>query len=216
MGFFKQTDRAPSAAMTSGRRLERTTDELIGICRGVLCDGHVSRPEALFLNNWIERNSAFVDTYPFNHLLDHLHHALEHGVMDSHDESDLLETLSKFVGGEANGEHNSESASLSTALPLDDPEPSPLEFASTFVVTGTFKFGPRKIVASRIAERGGIVAASVSKKVRYLIVGEIGSRDWIHSSYGRKIEEARDLRAEGARLSIICERHWTQFMGAPS
>ena len=146
-------------------------------------------------------------------MLDHLHHALEHGVLDSHDESDLLETLSKFVGGEAHGQLNSASASLSTALPLDDPEPIPIEFASTFVVTGTFKFGPRAIVVSKITEHGGSVAAAVSKKTRYLVVGEIGSRDWIHSSYGRKIEQACELRAQGVGLAIIGEQHWTRFYG---
>lgn len=215
MGFFKElihSDRAPASGITHARRLERTTDELIGICRGILADGAISRPEAAFLSEWIERNSEFVDTYPFNHLLDHLHHALEHGVLDSHDEADLLDTLSRFIGGEARGQLDSQSASLSTALPLDSPEPTPIEFNSTFVVTGTFKFGPRVLVVSKISELGGTVATSISKKVRYLVVGEIGSRDWIHSSYGRKIEHACELRAQGAQLSIIGEKHWTEFV----
>lgn len=71
MDFFKQLghrDRAPTSAITHDRRSERTTDELIGICRGILADGAVSRPEAAFLSGWIERNSDFVDTFPFNHL----------------------------------------------------------------------------------------------------------------------------------------------------
>lgn len=215
VGFFKQfqhSDRAPISSITHDRRLERTTDELIGICRGILADGAVSHPEAVFLSGWIERNSHFADMYPFNHLLEHLHHAVVHGVLDSHDESDLLETLSKFIGGEAHGQLESQSASLSTALPLDDPEPTPIEFASIFAVTGTFKFGPRGIVVSKIHEHGGTVATAISKKIRYLIVGEIGSRDWIHSSYGRKIEHACELRAQGAPLSIISEGHWAGFI----
>ena len=167
MVFFKQFehhDRAPTSAITRGRRSERTTDELIGICRGILADGAVSHPEAAFLSGWIERNSHFVDTYPFNHLLEHLHHALAHGVLDSHDESDLLETLSKFIGGEAHGQLESQSASLSSALPLDEPEPTPIEFASIFAVTGTFKFGPRGIVVSNIHVHGGTVATAISKE----------------------------------------------------
>jgi hypothetical protein len=41
-----------------------------------------------------------------------------------------------------------------------------------------------------------------------VIVGEGGSRDWLHSSYGRKIQEAVDYRDKGAMISIIPERHW--------
>jgi hypothetical protein len=212
VGFFRQTDRAPSSLITRGRRTERTTDELIGLCRGILCDGSVNRTEAAFLEQWIDRNAPHVDQFPYNHLLEHLHHALQHGVLDSHDEADLLDTLSRFIGGEANGELGSESASRSSELPFNRPEPTPIEIISTFVVTGTFKFGPRENVTARISERGGTVLTTVSKKVRYLIVGEIGSRDWIHSSYGRKIEKACELRSEGIPIAIIGEAHWTNFI----
>jgi hypothetical protein len=213
MTVFKPSllsSRAPSGAMTIGRRSDRTNDELIGLCRGILCDGSVSRMEAEFLLKWINRNADFADQFPFNYLLEHLHHALEHGVLDADDESDLLHTLTRFVGGEANGECGSESASLSTALPLDDPEPDAIEFAANFVVTGTFTYGPRSQVVSTIQERGGVVMTSVSKKTRYLIIGEIGSRDWMHSTYGRKIEHACELRSGGIQLSIICEKNWAR------
>lgn len=58
-----------------------------------------------------------------------------------------------------------------------------------------------------MTQRGGAIA-SVSKKLDYLVIGEIGSRDWIHSTHGRKIEKAVELRNGGARLAIVSERHW--------
>jgi hypothetical protein len=217
MGFFKQAehcDRAPARGITQGRRVDRTSDELVGICRGILADGAINVPEAKFVSGWIERNAECLDVFPFNHLIEHLHHALTRGVFDADDESDLLDTLSRFVGGEAAGEHGSQSASLSSALPLNDPAPAPIDLPSVFVVTGTFRFGPRPLVVSTIRGHGGEVATNVSKKVRYLVVGEIGSRDWMHSSYGRKIEHACELRAQGANLAVISEQHWAQFVRA--
>jgi hypothetical protein len=41
-----------------------------------------------------------------------------------------------------------------------------------------------------------------------LIVGTFGSRDWVHTSFGRKIEKAVTYRRAGQRLAIISEDHW--------
>lgn len=210
MGIFSkvESDRAPSPRFTAKRREDRTVDELIGLCRGMLADGSVNASEAVFLRDWIQRNARSLTEYPFNILYQRLADALLDGVVDDAEERDLLFAISKFVGGEADGEHASESASLSTALPLDEPPPAIIIPGSVFVVTGTFAFGPRKVVTQEIIQRGGGVAENVTGKVSYLVVGSVGSRDWIHSSYGRKIEKAVELRMGGSPLSIVHEDHW--------
>jgi hypothetical protein len=200
---------APSAGMTVMRRKDRSTDELIGICRGILADGHVSVDEAKYLDGWLARHSEFSHVYPFNKLIARLHEALVDGVLDADEEADLLEAISGLVGGEAYGDHGSESFSLSTALPLTLPAPAPLSYPSIFVVTGTFAYGTRAVVSRVICDRGGSVVPYISKKVGYLVVGDIGSRDWIHSSYGRKIEKAVEYAAQGCPIAIISEQHWT-------
>lgn len=205
-------DRAPGPAITAQRRQDRTIDELIGICRGILFDGAISTAEAASLRDWLLRNANCAHTYPFTVLLTRLHDALLDGVIDEEEEKDLLFALSTFVGGEADGEHGSESASKSSELPLDNPPPSSIDHASMFVVTGTFAFGSRAQVISEIQSRGGSASSAVSRKVRYLVVGEIGSRDWIHSSYGRKIEKAVELRGDGVPIAIVSERHWKALL----
>lgn len=220
MGFFSVFDRktpllrgrAPGPAITTQRRKDRTIDELIGICRGILFDGEVTTAESIALRDWLIRNSSCAHTYPFSVLLNRLHDALKDGVIDEDEEKDLLFALTSFVGGEADGNYGSESASRSTELPLDTPQPESIEHASVFVVTGTFALGSRARVVEEIQRRGGSAGSSVTKKTRYLVVGEIGSRDWIHSSYGRKIEKAVELRQSGIPLAIISERHWTSML----
>ena len=49
-------DSAVLGKITKGRRKDRAVDELVGICRGLLADGHVNLQEAQFLREWIERN----------------------------------------------------------------------------------------------------------------------------------------------------------------
>ena len=45
-----------------------------------------------------------------------------------------------------------------------------------------------------------------------LVVGAVASRDWLHSSYGRKIMRAVELRDSGRTVGIIGEDHWRRFL----
>jgi hypothetical protein len=44
------------------------------------------------------------------------------------------------------------------------------------------------------------------------VIGEIGSRDWIHSTHGRKIEKAMDYNGRGCRIAIVGEQHWHGYL----
>lgn len=204
-------DRAPSGNMTISRRTERASTELVGICRGLLADGHVSQQEAEFLKGWIERNAPFVKEYPFAQIYRVLADILHDGVIDQDESADLHDTLIRFVGGEAFNEV-AQTASLSTALPIDDPEPAIIYPGSIFVVTGTFSFGARKLVVKEIEGRGGELGSAPSRKTRFLIVGELGSRDWINSNAGTKIQKAVELRGDGHQLAIVSEAHWARSL----
>lgn len=211
--MFKQDNSvAPSAAVTHGWRHSRSVDELIGICRGILADGEVNKSEASFLLDWLERYREFEHTFPFSTLYPRIRDALSDGVFDLDEQRDLLGALSATVGGEIAAPDGSNS--LSTELPFDNPCPTILYAASVFVVTGVFTYGKRRAVCYAIEARGGAVRAAVSAKTDYVIVGEVGARDWLHSSYGRKIQEAADLRQLGAMISIVPERHWAASLRA--
>ena len=205
------SDRAPASNMTITRRTDRATDELVGICRGCLADGHVNQQEAEFLKDWIERNAPFVKEYPFAQIYRVLTEILRDGVIDQDESADLHDTLIRFVGGEAFDEE-AQTASRSTALPIDEPEPVITYPGSVFVVTGTFSFGARKLVTKEIVCRGGELGSTPSRKTRFLVIGELGSRDWINSNAGRKIQKAVELRSEGHPLAIVSENCWLQSL----
>lgn len=204
--FKRDIDGAPNKAITYGWRHDRGADELIGICRGILADGAVNTSEGAFLLDWLDRHKEFASTFPFNILYPRVRDALVDGVLDTDEEKDLLEAIQATIGGEYNSPRGSNS--LSTNLPFDVPCPTILYSASTFVLTGTFGYGRRRDVRAAIEDRQGMVLSTVSLKTDYLVVGDVGSRDWIHSSYGRKIQNAVELRQRGAMISIVPERHW--------
>ncbi|MCF7752113.1 BRCT domain-containing protein, partial [Bacillus subtilis subsp. subtilis] len=84
----------------------------------------------------------------------------------------------------------------------------------SFVVTGTFSFGVRATVSEAIERLGGRLSGSPSRRTHYLIIGELGSRDWINSNAGRKILTAVELRDEGHPIAIVSERHWARHLPA--
>jgi hypothetical protein len=44
------------------------------------------------------------------------------------------------------------------------------------------------------------------------VIGVFASRDWYHTNYGRKIERAVELRAEGHPITNLSEEHWRSFL----
>ena len=52
---------------------------------------------------------------------------------------------------------------------------------------------------------GGQVRSGVSAKTDYLIVGNAGNQCWAYSCYGRKIEDAVQIRKDGGNVVIVNE-----------
>ena len=74
-----------------------------------------------------------------------------------------------------------------------------------FCFTGESYRAKRTEIAETITQLGGKVRASVSVKTDYLVVGNAGNPCWAYACYGRKIEEAVNLRKEGASVVIVNE-----------
>lgn len=50
----------------------------------------------------------------------------------------------------------------------------------------------------------------VSREIDYLVIGNVGSKDWKYSRYGNKIEKAIELRKEYGKLKIITEEQFIE------
>ena len=72
-------------------------------------------------------------------------------------------------------------------------------------LTGDFKYGSKESVERYITGKGGSVSSSVTKSTQILVVGALGSDAWVHNNYGRKVEKAMELRAQGKDIIIVSE-----------
>lgn len=186
---------------------DRLVNELLGLARGILADGHVAQAEAEYLEKWLIANGAVSSNPVIATLLERIESMLKDGVLDTDESKELFDTLSGFVGGDF------ETGELlkSATLPFDDPLPAVNIEGSRFCFTGTFAFGTRKVCEAAIVERGGTVDG-LTAKTDYLVVGIYATDSWAHSSYGRKIESAVTFRARGKGISIIGESYWLESL----
>jgi NAD-dependent DNA ligase len=80
------------------------------------------------------------------------------------------------------------------------------------VFTGKFAFGPRADCERQVIKLGAACERAITHRTRYLVIGTFGSRDWVHTSFGRKIEKAVQYRDDGHPLAIVAEDHWASSL----
>ncbi len=191
------------------RRCVRSVDECIGIIKGIMADDHVHEEEVHALAKWLLPNRALVHEWPISVIAERLERVYADQVVDNREREELRELFRKLIGSH---EDVSEFRSAATRLPLTDPPPAIVIPEQLFVFTGKFVHGTRKICEQEVLERGGFTKRQVTQKVDYLVIGTIGSRDWIHSTHGRKIEAAVANVERGHPMAIVSEEHWEEFL----
>jgi NAD-dependent DNA ligase len=181
---------------------------MLGLVKGVIVDGEVTVGEAQYLAHWINANPEAVLSWPGNALAQRLQRIFADGYVSDEEREDLRHFLEKMVGPDtAAGDVN-----MTTRLPLDDPPPT-LAFAGwEYVFTGRFIWGTRTACEEAVARLGGVCGSGITKRTSVLVIGDLGSRDWIHTSYGRKIERAVEYRQAGVPLVITDEAYWASHL----
>lgn len=188
--------------------LNRSLAGLLGIATGLLADRELRDAEILFLKDWLAQNSAIASAWPGDVVYSRVCEALADGRVTEEERAHLVQTLQQLVGGTLN-----ELAGATHTTQMLTYDTAPMEFSqATFCLTGDFAFAPRSRCEQEIVMRGGIVKSSVSKKLRYLVVGGLGSSEWKHGSFGTKIEKAMDLKREGAVIVLVHEDHWAKCL----
>lgn len=206
---FLDADNQPGRGFNQFRRSDRAINELVGMARGVMADGILVEPEFKALVDWLEANEDVCSYFPGNVLAQRLNRIMSDGMVtegECQEIADVLQELTGSKSGSATG------ASMATTLPLNQPAPT-LEFAGrVFCFTGKFAYGPRTVCEATVEQLGGRCAGGISRNVNFVVIGTIGSRDWIHSSYGRKIEQAVEYRSSGIPIALVSEDHWAAHL----
>ncbi len=188
---------------------DRDIDTLIGLSKGLTADGKINTAEATVLVSWLVQSKSRSDNPLVENLLEKVESMLADGVIDDEESAELVTTLNQFTGESPEiGE-----VAKATTLPLCDPPPSFSLEGNSFLYTGTFAYGARKLCKEATESRGGINAKSLTKSLDFLVIGTYVTDSWKHESFGNKIIKAVAYRDEGCPLSIISEEKWAEIGG---
>lgn len=180
---------------------EEELEYLLGYLRGLVADQVLTEFEIMALRAWVHRSNLPHNKWPTSELLHRIECVVDDGIITAEEAKDLHETVSGLLGGpELIGMADGTSATL----PLDVVECVEFE-GRTFCVTGKLVHGTRRKAEMEIESRGGIPVKTVTGKLDYLVVGALASRDWAHSSFGRKIEAALEQKGKGREIMILSE-----------
>lgn len=182
---------------------DRQVNELLGMAKMITADGIVSQDEAEYLQKWLVANQAISSNPVVTRLMQRVEAMLRDNVLDADEAEELFDTLHRFTGGDFElGE-----LTKASRLPIDNPVPEIRFTGCQYVFTGTFAFGPRRECEQAVGERGGS-AGRLSRGTDYLVIGVYATDSWAHSAFGRKIEQALDMREKGYGLAIVSEEDW--------
>lgn len=195
----------PAALLNNQRK---SIDQLTGLCHGILADGIVTDAEARTFRAWVHELHTQSPAWPLDVLAQRCNKIFADGIVTEEERADLADIMRQLTGATDHIPDTGKMVTPSTELPLDTPPPAITFAGKEFVVTGKFIHGARSAVHDAIATRGGLIGDNPRHSTDYLVIGALASTAWAHTSYGRKIERAVELRANGAALRIVSEEHW--------
>jgi NAD-dependent DNA ligase len=194
---------------TDNRLLKRSCESLLGICSGLIADGDLNDKEILFLSTWLTENQEVSHGWPGEVVFRRVREVLADGVISPDERDYLVRTLEQLSGGSF--ADSGAIASEANKLPVD-PNAQIVVEGRSFCFTGQFLFGTRSACERAIINRGGLVSANISRKTDYLVIGELASKEWKHSTHGLKIEQAVAVQVQGSRIAIVDEANWASVL----
>lgn len=188
------------------RIITRDIDQLLAVCEFALQDGIVDQEEAESILDWLNNHTTCLDTWPASVFYDRLRECLQDGRLDSDEQKELLDLVMSI------SRPPTSSGNKPATLPIDNPKPI-IKFENKFFCfTGVFDFGSREECILATEALGGLKSNGITKKLNYLVIGNVGSEFWKHTSFGAKIIKAIDYKENGTNIHIVSEDHWHQSL----
>jgi len=197
----------PAPSIYQQRTIDRLVAEMLGLAKGIICDGVVSDGEAVALKQWIAANPDVTASFPGNLLSQRIVGMFADGIIEDAEREELASILRDLTG---ELEDLTGSMNEPTALGFDDPHPSLFFDGKLYVFTGQFAFGSRRDCEQHVTDRGGRVGSAVTGKTDFVVVGALASPAWIQSTYGTKLREAIERKQEGGKVRIVPESHFLE------
>ena len=188
---------------------KKQMQSLLGIVTGVMADGVLNNSEVLFLQSWLLENREIRSIWPASVISRKLSEVLADGRIDEAERKHLAALLTGVAG--VDFLESGSTTTAATQLPIEDCVT--IKLPGSYVChTGEFYYGTRAACERLTLKAGATLADSITKKVEILVIGSFVSRNWIHSTHGRKIEAAVKHQEQGSGIEIISERRWLEAL----
>ena len=200
----------PVSAVVRRNRGERACAQLLGLIAGITADGQLHDMEIQFLRTWLAEHQDAREHWLGDHITTAIDRVLADGVITDEERADLLKVLQGAAGSEF-----AETGSV-TPETVDFPaDRCEVDLNGAVVcLTGKFNFGSRGDCKAATAAAGATIADSVTRQVRYLVIGAAGATtSWKQASYGAKIDAAMKLKEKGHSIFILDEPNWRTALG---
>jgi NAD-dependent DNA ligase len=187
----------------------RSMQTLLGICTGIIADESIQDKEIMFLKTWLVDHQAICNEWPANAIHYKINEILADGIITAEERADLLALLQQLTGN--NFSETGAAAPDGPALPIDN-DPKIFFKNMTFCFTGKFLYGTRSACEEVILKFGAQAADKITKNLDYLVIGSMINPNWLHETYGLKIQKTVEYKEKGASICIISERQWSDAL----
>ncbi len=192
--------------------------KLHGIMHGLLADNEITLEEIEGLRNWIFENHHLKGLYPYDELFSLVSSVLADGQVDLKEKAMLKVFFSDFIDFNSTVNINIDEINyLKETIKLNglcSVEPEVSFCNELFCFTGVSSRLKRSDIQNIVESLGGRFKDSVTKDTKYLIIGDNGNPCWAFSCYGRKVEQAVNLRKSGKSILIIHENDFWKAVEA--
>ncbi len=160
---------------------------LQGIIRAITADGNVTLEELTNLKRWLLRNTSLSGSYPYDKILKITNIMLKQGFITFEEQENVSKQLQDLI------------------TPIKNTDEEFVLKNKVFCLSGEFKHGSKEKITYLLEKEGATAKSSISRKVDYLFVGDLGSPAWKYGNIGGKIVKAQKLQDDGGKIKIISE-----------
>lgn len=189
------------------RLISRDVDEFMGIARRYAEQAKLDEDDVRFLVRWMDQNDRVLSHPIIRTIGDNFRVGKRREILTRSGMDRLHRQLRQLSGADEKGSPRGPTSSVLT-MP-----PPKLEFkGKRYCFTGTFRFGHRWECEVAVEERGGVVG-NIARSTDYLVIGSDVTDSWEHSTFGRKITQAKAWIDQGVSdVAIVSEEHWVKHI----
>lgn len=218
-----------SAAIADGVLTGEERDDIVWLCRrlvapeyfdeatavmqtlhavlgGIAADGVITVAELSGLREWLSKYELLAGCWPYDEASALVTSVLRDGKIDEAEHKQLMDLFTEFTAILDNRSitspvMNSERGLVGVCAVC----PEVVITGKVYCFTGASTRMTRADLALVVQKHGGTFIDTMRKTVDYLVIGADGNPTWSYACYGRKVEQAVQLRRQGQRLIILHE-----------